>query len=82
MVFPNAIATLPRLGGMRSLILLPSLLIESILLHFAVPLYGLDMSPLSPCQIQSQSTREPTISSRVGDRIGTYRTTATSAIKI
>jgi hypothetical protein len=82
MVLPNAIANLARLDGKRSLILLPSLLIESTLLHFAVPLYGLDIPPLPPSQVQTHSTREPTISSRVGDRTGTYRTTATSAIKI
>jgi hypothetical protein len=51
-----------RKGG-KSLVLLPSLLIGSILLDLPLPLYGLDISPLAPCQVQCKSTREPDISS-------------------
>jgi hypothetical protein len=53
MVFLNVIArTLASLEGGTSLVLLPSRLLVSILLHFTVPLDILDISPLLPCQVQ------------------------------
>jgi hypothetical protein len=73
------------LKGGRSLVLLPSLLVGSILLDLSLPLYGLDIPPLLPCQVQCQSTQESAISSfstQSQDKTGTHRITATSAIKM